>query len=250
VVAAAEILEALCLPAGAVVDRRVPKKLLLENAAYAAADRRWIQEGVEEVRWFGAIQASNCGVAAYRDGVREYIEVAVVYWKLAAAARTGRLTALLHRAIPYPVFGVSEQGGALRISLCHKRWSEGEAGKVVLEGDLVGCGVRDADWAGDFLGALALSRQPRDSMKSLYNGWMETVEAVQAAERTGRFRLLSVPEAAARRRAALAELARIEKLIAAVRAGAQRESQRSRQAEANLELQRLRAELAAAQAMI
>ena len=42
---AAELIAALDLP-GARVDRRVPKKLLVENGAPTAADKRRINEGI------------------------------------------------------------------------------------------------------------------------------------------------------------------------------------------------------------
>ncbi len=44
-----ELLAALDLPAGSRVDQRVPKKLLLENGAPTAGDKRHINEGIEEL---------------------------------------------------------------------------------------------------------------------------------------------------------------------------------------------------------
>ncbi|HEY5492942.1 MAG TPA: DUF4391 domain-containing protein [Gemmatimonadaceae bacterium] len=43
---AADLLTALDLPADSRVNQRIPKKLLLENGASTAADRRQINEGV------------------------------------------------------------------------------------------------------------------------------------------------------------------------------------------------------------
>ena len=53
---ASDLLDALGLPAGAIVDQRVPKKLLVEHGAPTAADRRQINEGIEEVRWIAALK--------------------------------------------------------------------------------------------------------------------------------------------------------------------------------------------------
>ena len=86
---------ALALPAGALVDRRVPKTLLIENGAPTAADKRRIREGVEEVRWLAALKPTTVGVAEYRDAVREYLEIAVLKLTLRSAARLGRLTELV-----------------------------------------------------------------------------------------------------------------------------------------------------------
>lgn len=125
------IIDALALPPEARVDRRVPKKLLLEQGA--AADRRQIQDGIEELLWVAALKPTNIGVPAFRDEVREYLEIAVLTATLRAAARPARFTELIHRAIPYPVVLVTLHGGAVSLSLAHKRWSQGETGKVVIQ---------------------------------------------------------------------------------------------------------------------
>ena len=114
---------ALALPAGAHVDRRVPKTLLIENGAATATDKRRIRDGVEKIRWLAVLKPTTVGVAAYRDAVREYLEVAVLTLTLRPNVRTERLTELAHRAVPYPVLLYTGQGEAVGVSLAHKRWS-------------------------------------------------------------------------------------------------------------------------------
>ena len=80
---------ALALPAGAFVDRRVPKTLLIENGAPTAADKRRIREGVEEIRWLAALKPTTVGVAEYRDAAREYLEIAVLKLTFRSGARPG-----------------------------------------------------------------------------------------------------------------------------------------------------------------
>ena len=46
----AQVVEALHIPPEARVDRRVPKTLLVEHGAPTAADRRQVQECIEEIR--------------------------------------------------------------------------------------------------------------------------------------------------------------------------------------------------------
>jgi hypothetical protein len=58
------------------VNQRVPKKLLLENGAPTAADKRLINEGIEELLWLAALKPTTIGVPEYRDEVREYLEIA------------------------------------------------------------------------------------------------------------------------------------------------------------------------------
>ena len=98
-------------------------------------DRRHIREGIEEIRWLATLKPTTIGVAEYRDSGREYIEIAVLKLKLRPGARAERLTELVHRAVPYPVLLFSWQEEIVVISLAHKRWSQGEEGRTVLDGD-------------------------------------------------------------------------------------------------------------------
>lgn len=248
----AELLAALELPASVRVDQRVPKKLLLENGAPTAADKRAINDGIESMQWLAALKPATTGVAAYRDDAREYLEIAVLHVVWRDGAKTSRLTELIHRAVPYPVVLLADDDGAAAVSLAHKRWAQNEAGKMVLEGEVMQAQLADAkpDIASAFLRALALAAQPRTSMLSLYRGWENTVAALQAAVLTGTFALLDSDERRAARRAALAAVAGLQVRIGELHRAATGASQLARQVELNLELARVRAELAAAQAQL
>jgi len=244
-----EIIAALDLPGSSLVDHRVPKKLLLENGAPTATDKRYINEGIEELFWIAALKPTTIGVPEYRDQTREYLEIAVLRLTLRAEAKAERLVELVHRAIPYPVLLLTKQGEPFGLSAAHKRWSQGEAEKSVLDGEVVSIewdGTLDAKRWSDFLVALALGRQPRATLYELYQGWIDTLLALQAARVTGVFSIAANAEHASARRDALQEYARLDVEIARLRAAAERETQLPRQVELNLELKRIEAAQAAA----
>lgn len=246
---AAAVIAALDLPPGARVDRRVPKTLLVEHGAPTAADKRRIHEGIEHVQWVATLKPTTIGVPAFRDEVREYLEIAVLSVALRSEARAERLVELLHRAIPYPVLALVELGGGLSLSVAHKRWSQGEAGKIVLEGEpvVVEAPTSDDPHGDAFAAALALGRQPRASLFALYQGWLDTLLALAAAPLSGRFAILATADARAAREEALRECARLDAEIARLRAVAAKEKQVPRQVALNLELKR--AEAARAEAL-
>jgi len=247
-----DLLAALDLPATARVGRRLPKTLLLEHGAPTAGDRRRIQEGIEQAEWVATVEPATIGVAAHRDDARDYLEIAVLRLTLRARARLDRLVELVHRAVPHPVLAVAALGEGASLSLAHKRRSQGEAGKTVLDGDVVaseGPLPGEAHAAG-FLAALALGRQPRESLLALYQGWMDTLWALAAARRTGAFEVPADPGRRAARREAVRECERAEAEIARLAAAAAKEKQMARQVELNLELQRARAARAAALARL
>ena len=183
-------LAALALPEDALVDKRVPKSLLIDNGAPTSADRRRIREGIEELRWVAALKPTTIGVAEFRDGTREYLEIAVLNLILRSGAHAARLAELVHRAVPYPVLLVATNGDTPEISLAHKRWSQAETGKTVIDGEIIASG--DLDGGSDesttaFRSSLALDRQRRTTLHDLYQGWIDTVEALNAARVTGEF---------------------------------------------------------------
>jgi len=253
--------DALQLPDSARVDQRVPKKLLLENAASTASDKRLITGAIEEIQWLAALKPNTIGVPSYRDAQREYLEIAVLTVTLRGTvkpARLARLAELVHRAVPYPVLLLME-GQALTLSLAHKRWAQNEAGKVVLDGDPVSASLphatEDAAAVEDaiapqieraFVQSLSIARQPQTTLHALYQGWMERVWAWQAARLTGTYQADTTPEQAAARWQALADCERLEAEVSRLRAQAAKEKQIARQVELNLTLKRVQAELAAA----
>ena len=248
-----DLIAALSLPDGALVDRRVPKTLLIENGASTAADKRRIREGIAEIRWLAALKPTTVGLAAYRDTAREVLEIAVLQLSLHSGARAERLSELVHRAVPYPVLLVARQGNATQLSLAHKRWSLGEAGKTVLDGDVVAADVgndRADPITAAFCDSLAITRRLHASLHALYQAWIDAAQALCAAEVTGVFSIPASKEEAADRASALQAYGRLEARISELSAAGSKEKQMTRLAEINLELKRLRADRDATRARL
>ena len=248
-----DLLAALALPRDVLIDRRVPKARLIESGAFAAGDRRRIREGIEELRWLAALKPATVGIAEYRDAEREYVEIAVLKLELRPVANSERLAELVHRAVPYPVLLIVLRQGMPELSLAHKRRSLGKADKMVIDGEVVFArlgGDSPAEPLAAFRAALALGSQPRKTLKDLYQGWIDIVQTLRAAEITGEFRLPPTTAAASDRAAALREYWHLSEKIANIRSVASKEKQMARRAEMNEELARLRADRDAAQSRI
>lgn len=273
------LLAALALPPRCRVERRVPRAMLAEQVASTAAARRAVQQGIESLHWVAALKPVTIGVPESgaksdhvedsngfrvaqamacvppsrrdldgrcpRDGADAVVEIAVMRAVLSPEAHPGRLIELIHRAIPYPVVLVAEQAAMASLSVACKHPAENGSGKFVLEGEPVvwtpGAENEDDGW----LGSLALGAQPQADLRALYGGWVATLEALQAGLRTGKLVILTDPAAVAARRQALAQYARLECDVAALRAQAAKERQTARRVELNLECRRLEARLAA-----
>lgn len=241
----ASLIAALCLPASARVDQRVPKKLLVEHGAPTAADKRRINDGIEEMMWIAALKPGTIGVPEYRDPAREYVEIAVLSVTLRPEARGPRLIELVHRAIPYPIFLVQNHPETLSLSFAHLRWSHGHAGQTVLDGPVVTANLDAETPVGrEFLASLAITSQHGEHLHALYQSWIERMEAYEAARHTGQFIPAPDAAAAAHRRIALAEHERLTREIVALRARAGKETQLNRRVDLNLKLRQLESRLA------
>ena len=110
-----QLISALRLPADAVVGQRVPKKMLAENltsrGAATSADRKLLQEQIDEITWVAALKPTNAGIPEYQDEVRSYLELTVLSVRLRqggqldtnpakTSASVARLAELVHRSIP------------------------------------------------------------------------------------------------------------------------------------------------------
>lgn len=241
------IVDALGLPPGARVDSRVPKKLLVEQGAPTSADKRAIQDGIDELQWFAACKPATIAVPAFSDDTREYLEIAVVGCAFRPRAKSARLIELIHRAIPYPVVLITTDESSLAVSAAHKRRAQNEAGHFVIDRVVAATGLQPG--AGDtaqaaFLKSLPLAQQPRSDLYALYAGWLARIEALNAARVTGAFVATDDSAAIDRRREGLDAHARLAKEIETLRTKAKREKQLNRRVNLNMEIQRREADLA------
>lgn len=252
------VIQALGLPDSCQVGQRVPKKILLENIAATAADKRLITDNISEIKWLAALKPNTIGVPDYRDTKREYLEITILSVTLRGVVKPAnrvRLAELLHRAVPYPVLLQLVEGQIQTLFLAHKRWAQNEFGKVVLDGSLVyasffhtmveapetAC-LTSPEVGLAFLQSLSISRQPQATLYSLYQGWIDCVQTLLAARLTGIYRIVHTQEQAEARRQALNDYERLEIEINRLRGLALKEKQMARQVELNLQLQALLAE--------
>ena len=252
------VLDALALPANAKVEQRIPKKLLVEQGAPTAADKRQIQDGIEELQWVAALKPTNIAVPAYRDAEREYLEVAVLTAVFRQNAKVVRLTELIHRAVPYPVLLVSSfrdgDTDSIAISAAHKRFAQNEAGKFVVDEILttapmaLNAVLPAATQA--FMGSLALSGLPTRDLFQLYQAWMNGIVGFAAANITGHFSLPESPEQTHRMRESVAQHSQIFNELAALRTQAVKEKQMNRLVELNTKIKRLELQLTANQSAL
>ena len=249
------LIAAIGLPASCRVDQRVPKKMLIDNGAPTAADKRLLSDSIESVQWLAALKPHTIGVPIWRDDEREYLEIAVLAVTLRRASvppapptSVARLTELLHRAVPYPLLLLLDAPHGLTLSAAHKRWAHNEEGKVVLDGDVLAAALTGAAPSvhTGFLQAVALGHQPQTHLLALYQGWMACLLALQMAQHTGQFLCQNGLQPLPDKRKKLQKYEQLLADAARLRSQAGKAKQMAQQVALNLELQPLQAQLAQA----
>jgi hypothetical protein len=240
------LFQALGLPASCVLRKRLPKNLLEANGVARAGDKQAITNGIAAAWWLASLKPASIGVAEYHTESRSYVELAVLHVELKPAAKVSRLINLLHAALPHPAL-LLVSGPLTSLSLVHKRITPGN-------GRGIDSALVEAQWpadaqpdAHDEAFAASLSLGPRQALElppahlgELYERWIESVEALLAARRCGRFGLPVSATEAMQRRTALADCNRLEAQMAQLRAAALRERQMVRLAVLNQTLQAAR----------
>jgi len=234
------VLDALGLPAEAGVGARIPKKTLLENTRFAAADRRALNEGIDELRWVAKLAPSTAGIAAGR-----YSEVQVFALTAKAGANVARVVGLVHRGPAYPILLATATAQGILVSAAHVRPAENDASRTVAEDVHVTEAFDPASQepaVRGFLASLALAAIRPASLDALVDAWISRVGSLGACRLAGAW----VPRPDGKNGRALHELhgrylelsAELERLT---RAGAH-ERQMNRLVDVNLERRRLDAE--------
>lgn len=241
-----EMIAAFTLPPNCYIDQRVPKKMLVEHGAPTASDKRLINEGIDELFWHAALKPANIGVPAHRDSVREYIEIEILCVALRQGANQKRITELIHRAVPYPVVLIATTSDGTSLSLAHKRWSQGESGKVVVEDVYQTRSFSEGEQSqqkASFLSSLALAQLSRENLHTLYQSWHDRVTALAASQITGTFKVPDNTSQGTALRSELDNYKRLQRDIAFLRALAIKERQLNRRVELNNKIRMLEAEL-------
>ncbi len=163
------------------------------------------------------------------------------------AAKVPRLTGLIHRAVPYPLILCALSSNGAVLSLAHKRLSQAEIGKWVLEDELHDSPAIDPSnpsaVAARFLESLAIHKQNASDLRQLYQAWIDRMIALHASEVTGFYRNVADTMQTAVVKDALDQRGKLLMEMQSLRKLAQKERQLNRRADLNLKIKALESEL-------
>ena len=240
-----ELYAAIGFPEPCTLNKRVFKKLFLENGDLKAADKRALSDSVDAITWQFTLKPTTIPVQPFHDAEREYGEVAVLDAGLTDRRAAARIAELVHRAIPYPVLLVLFDSDGLTVSAAPKRLSRAERDRVVVEAiastPWLDGAARSAEEAA-FVASLALQGLPHTNFHALYEAWMQRLVALDCASLSRRFDITTTLPYADRR-AALDACRALDREIRALRATLGAESSFAHQVKLNARIKKLEADL-------
>jgi hypothetical protein len=240
--------DSMDIPSSCYLNKRVFKKLFHENAQLGVTDKKAFREDIDVITWLYTLKPSTIPVRAYVDSQREYQEVAVLQVDLKTLKRTGRISEVIHRAIPYPLVVVFAHGTNCTLSLAHKRFSRAEKGAAVVEEFLT---TEWIDLTGpisvqqSFLDSLTITSLPQTHFYALYSAFVDRVIALDCARLSGEYRIVNTIKRLEVRRKRLAQCHELEVQICEQKAAIKAESAFNRQVELNTKVKTLEKQLQA-----
>lgn len=237
----------LGLPEKALLQARIYKKQLLENADLTISDRKWINDDIETIEWRYTLKPATVAIPKHEDAEHEYIEIALLHITLKVNTHVKRLSEVVQRAIPYPLIVVFEHDNNLWVSLADKRISRSDSSKLTVEqffesGWLNGSAA-PSEVITQFGSSLGFTQLAQLDLYAFYQAIITRFNALEAAKHTGKFTLTVDVEADKLRQQHLQTLKQLELQLLSLRAQVKNETQFNRKLEGNVQIKQLKLQI-------
>lgn len=237
----------LGLPEKALLQARIYKKQLLENADLTISDRKWINEDIESIEWRYTLKPATVAIPKYEDAEREYIEIALLHITLKANTHVKRLSEVVQRAIPYPLIVVFEHADSLLISLADKRINRADSSKLTVEqffeSGWLNSSAAQSEVITQFCSSLGFTQLAQLDLYAFYQSIITRFNALEAAKHTGKFTLTADVEADKLRQEHLQTLKQLELQLVSLKAQVKNETQFNRKLEGNVQIKQLKQQI-------
>jgi hypothetical protein len=192
------VLAALALPSATHLGQKLSKKSFYERGGLSASQQSLLKEQVAGLEWLAQLKPDNTNIPAYRSEKHEYLEIAVISLQLKpypnslSESQLDTLHQMLHKAIPYPLILLIEQGEQTQLSLAEKSIHQADAAaqKLVL-GEWLKTPWLQAqaldEPAQRFMASLAFAQLNHSHLYQLYQSLFHRFTQYALAQHTGQY---------------------------------------------------------------
>ena len=253
------ILEALALPSHLHTQHKISKKSLVAQTQNSASTQRLLQQTLSNSNLLAHITPNSSNIPAYQDEQSEYLELMVIQCtlkdKLPSHSQCSQLHRLFHQHIPYPVILeiITANGESAQWSLAHKTINQADTSneKLVVQE------IIQTHWLPlttpdtlleNLFAAIEFNQQPKQHLLALYEALQQYLVSYLLALSLNKTSLKDAAPAYAvsldEKRDTLHKIQQLKQDIAALENKRNKTQQFNEKVELNMEIQKLKAQLA------
>lgn len=241
-----QLWQAMNLPESCLLNSRIYKKMLLESSELRSSDKKAVTEDIDILTWRYTLKPETINIQKLQTDELDYPEIAVIHISLKSTKRTKRIVEIIQRTIPYPLVLVLTYENKLWFSLANKRQSLADSQKLTVESFF------DSNWIDSdsvqpsdeqFINSLDIKQLEWNNYYTLYQGLVERLLALQAAQLTGQFSLDSSvsdtstnSKSSQNREELLQSIYQLQEEASSLKASLNKESQFNRRLELNMSI--------------
>ena len=233
------------LPSETKLGVKVPKKTLTDNTDLTSADKGIVKDILKSIDWAYTLKPETINIPTYNDGVREYLEIAILLVKVKSLSKTKQLCKLLHSVIPYPTMLIVEFEESLALSAADKRINQADSHKLTIENQF------DSGWItpptddiqAKFLADFSLTNCSTVSLYDLYVDFINRFNRLESAKFTGVYGENQQPAESSEVTNVLHQLKSLESELSALRNKLKKESLMSNKVKLNVQARDIKKQL-------
>jgi len=236
-----EIIELFKLPKTTIVDRRLEKKKIYEQANTTSAQRRLISDAIERIRVVASINPKTMNIPAVESDTHRVSQIPIFWIEMREPKQTLKVTALIHRLIDHPLILLcSDEKGNTLFSSATKRINQSDTRCLTVE-YLYETEWYESDLPEAFAEKLSVAKHPLENLQKLYESYCNLFVSQKSEALTGgtASEELSLDE----QRELIDRLQVADKELGATINKAKREKQNQKQIELNKQIRTLRKEI-------
>jgi hypothetical protein len=240
----------LQIPERCLLNRKLPKTFFKKNFDLTATEKRMLDDvnTVVGIEWLAVVNPANANVNSYEEGHFVYEEIQVMSLQTSAKdfdKNVPRLAELVQKHIPYHMLLCIYHGDTLVLNACDKRINQNDNTRRTIEQRYFSEQIdltAPKDTQVSFMDSLAFGRLDKINLKTYYDGYSQSITALQAAAYVGAY----VPRTRERSDVDLQTLQRMQTLqneIATLQAQSKKAMQLNEQVAINLQVQERRKQI-------
>jgi hypothetical protein len=238
----------LNLPEHLRLNKRLTKAFFLKNFALSSAEKKLLNNQIQQMEWLASIKSSNANIPAIRNTQYIYKEIQIM---TVTVPNNELLTfgkksiELLQKYIPYQMLVIVEDDNGFLVNACDKRINLNDNTKRTIEAYLTTVEIPKLYrklTTTDFFNALDFSTLDKTNMETTYQSYLNAIIQYQAAEVTGTFQKRTQKRTETDM-ANLLSIEQIEKEIISLASQIQKATQVNEKVALNIKIQQNRKEI-------